>query len=136
MPQLRISYTDLEWAKRNRVHVVVSRDLVELGQDVVEEVARECAGGARALQLQLRASRFYEALKREIRTAEASEAGSARTLAAAADQCRRAATCTAAPARVVNELRAAVAMLCGEPSTGRAPISARPQLRLIRGGRV
>jgi hypothetical protein len=45
---------------------VVSRDLVVFGQDVVERLAQECAAGGRAIRLQLLASPFYEAVKREI----------------------------------------------------------------------
>jgi hypothetical protein len=134
---LRISYTGREWGSHERVQGVVSRDLVELGQETVEELARECAGGARALQLQLLASPFYEALKREMRTTDIAEGDKLRTLAGAANQCRRAANCSTTPAGVVIQLRAAVAMLSGEPPPASPPAtSGRPQLRVIQGGRA
>jgi len=116
---------------------MVSRDLAEWGQEVVDELARECAAGARALQLQLLASPFYEAVKREIRTTATSDPGKARSLLRAAEQCRRAASCPATPARIVVDLRAAVAMISGErPLALGPPIPARPTLRLIQGGRA
>jgi len=114
---------------------VVSRDLVELGRALVETLASECAAGRRVPQLQLLASPFYEAIKREIARTPASESGKIGALSAAADQCRRVATYAVTPATVVLELRAAVAMLSAEPSrTFDAPYRVRPRLRLIRGG--
>jgi hypothetical protein len=114
---------------------VVSRDLVVFGQDVVERLAQECAAGGRTTRLQLLASPFYEALKREIGRTPADEAEKRRALAAAADQCRRAAGCAVAPANILIELRAAVATLSGErPPSLTAPPRVRPQLRIIQGG--
>jgi hypothetical protein len=114
---------------------VVSRDLVVFGQDVVERLAQECAAGGRTTRLQLLASPFYEALKREIGRTHAREVEKRRALAAAADQCRRAADCSIAPPNIVVELRAAVATLGGERALSfKAPPGARPQLRIIRGG--
>jgi hypothetical protein len=114
---------------------VVSRDLVVFGQDVVERLAQECAAGGRTTRLQLLASPFYEAVKLEIGRTPADEAEKGRALAAAADQCRRAAGCAVAPANIVIEVRAAVATLSGErPPSLSAPTRVRPQLRLIQGG--
>jgi hypothetical protein len=114
---------------------VVSPDLVELGQDVVERLAHNYAAGGRTVHLQLLASPFYEAVKREIGRTPADEAEKRRALAAAADQCRRAACCSVAPANIVVELRAAVAALYGEwPPSFEAPSRVRPQLRVIQGG--
>ena len=114
---------------------MVSLDLVVFGQGVVERLAQECAAGGRTTRLQLLASPFYEALKREIGRMPADEAEKRRALAAAADQRRRAAGCSVAPANIVIELRAAVASLSGEwaPSLS-APPRVRPQLRIIQGG--
>jgi hypothetical protein len=114
---------------------VVSRDLVELGQDVVARLADRYATGGRTVHLQLLASPFYEAVKREIGRTPACEAERRRVLVAAADQCRRAATGVVAPATIVVELRAAVATLSGErsPSFEVQP-GVRPQLRVIQGG--
>jgi len=114
---------------------VVSRDLVELGEDVLERLAHKHAAGGRTVHLQLLASPFYEAVKREIWRTPAWEAEKMQALAAAADQCRRAASCAVTPANIVVELRAAVATLCGERSPSlEAPPRVRPQLRLIQGG--
>ena len=111
---------------------MVSRDLVELGQDVVERLAHKHAAGGRTVHLQLLASPFYEAVKREIGRTPACEAEKRRALAAAADQCQRAASCAVGPANIVVELRAAVATLSGEQPPGfEAPPKVRPQLRLI-----
>jgi hypothetical protein len=81
---------------------------VVFGHDVVERLAQECAAGGRTTRLQLLASPFYEAVKREIGRTPVCEAEKRRALAAADDQCRRAAGCSA-PANIVVELRAAVA---------------------------
>jgi hypothetical protein len=116
---------------------MVSRELVELGQEIVGKVAREHALGGRAVHLQLLASRFYEAVKDELALTPPHEGRQLGVLAAAADQCRRAASCVNAPAMILVELRAAVAMLSGEPPRGLTPPSpARPQLRIIQGGRT
>jgi hypothetical protein len=113
---------------------MVSRELVKLGQEIVEKVAREHAAGGRAVHLQLLASRFYEALKDELERTPAHRQ-SREILATAAEQCRRAASCITAPALILVELRAAVAMLSGEPPRSIvAPPASRPQLRVIQGG--
>ena len=90
---------------------MVSRDLIELGEAVAEKLARECAAGEGVTHLQLIASPFYEALKREIGRTPLHEAVKIRALNAAAHQCRRAATCVVTPASIVVALRAAVMML-------------------------
>ena len=114
---------------------MVSRDLVVFGQDVVERLARECAAGGRTTRLQLLASPFYEAVKREIGRTPTDEAEKRRALAAAVDQCRRAAGCAVAPANILIELRGAVATLSGErPPSLTAPPRLQPQLRIIQGG--
>jgi len=114
---------------------VVSRHLVELGQNVVERLTHRYAAGGRTVHLQLLASPFYEAVKREIECTPACEAERRRVLVAAADQCRLAATGVVAPANIVVELRAAVATLSRErPRSFEAPPRVRPQLRLIQGG--
>jgi len=114
---------------------VVSRDLVVFGQDVVDRLAQECAAGGRTTRLQLLASPFYEAVKREIGRTPVCQAEKRRALAAAADQCRRAAGCAMPPANIVVELRAAVATLSGEwPAALEPPSRVRPQFRVIQGG--
>jgi hypothetical protein len=116
---------------------MVSRELVALGQEIVGKVARELATGGRRVHLQLLASRFYEAVKDELERTPRHEGPRMGRLAAAADQCRRAASCVMlAPALVAVELRAAVAMLSGDgPDLLEPPATPfRPQLRLIQGG--
>jgi len=115
---------------------VVLPELVVFGQDVVNRLAQECAAGERTTRLQLLASPFYEAVKREIGRTPACEADTRRALAAAADQCRRAAGCAVAPANIVVELRAAVATLSGErplssPSPGIEQIGCRAGYRAL-----
>jgi hypothetical protein len=131
----RIRYIGPIGSRHEGTERVVSRDLVVFGRDVVERLAQECAAGRRTVHLQLLASPFYEALKREIGRTPACEAEKTRALAAAADQCRRAASCALAPANVVVELRAALATLSRErPPSLEAQVRVRPQLRLIQGG--
>jgi hypothetical protein len=114
---------------------VVSPDLVELGQDVVATLVRKYAAGGKTVHLQLLASPFYEAVKREIGRTPTSNPEKRRALAVAADQCRRAAGCAVPPANIVVELRAALATLSGERPPGfEAPPRVRPQLRVIQGG--
>jgi hypothetical protein len=114
---------------------MVSRELVELGQEAVVKVAREHAMGGRAVHLQLLASHFYEAIKDELERTPGHDRCRRDALAAATEQCRRAASCTTAPALIVVELRAAVAMLSGQPPCSVAARRAsRPQLRVIQGG--
>jgi hypothetical protein len=115
---------------------MISRELVALGQEIVERVARELASGGRSVHLQLLASRFYEAVIDGIERTPRHDGRRVGRLAAAADQCRRAASFVVAPALVAVELRAAVAMLSGDAPDLLAPAPApfRPQLRLIQGG--
>lgn len=87
------------------------------------------------MHLQLLVSRFYEALNDELERTPDHDRRRRDVLATVAEQCRRAASCITAPALIVVELRAAVAMLSGEPPRSiAAPLASRPQLRVIQGG--
>lgn len=131
----RIRYTEVSKQARWIEHVV-SRDLVVLGEGVLETLEQEYAAGRPALHLRLLASFFYEALKREIGRTPACEGGQRRALVAAANKCRRAAASAATRGEILVELRAAVATLSGDPLQRRAgpPLTQRPQLRVIQGG--
>ena len=112
----------------------VSPALSKLGTDVVARMAQEVVTGGSLVQLQLLASQFYEAVKAELDQTPRHEAEKAGALAAAADQCRRAAqNCRSAHLMLV-EIRAAVTMLnAGQPPVG-AVLRFKPQLRVIQGG--
>jgi hypothetical protein len=113
----------------------ISRELIQLGQDIVGKVAHGLATGAGAVHLQLLASQFYEAVMAELDGTPRENAAAVGVLAAAAAQCRRSAAAGVAPALMVVELRAAVAMLCGEYANERLPPPRlKPRLRVIQGG--
>ena len=114
----------------------VSPALSNLGTDVVARMAQEVVSGGNLVQLQLLASQFYEAVKAELDQTPRHEAEKVGALAAAADQCRRAAqNCRSAHLMLV-EIRAAVTMLSesvGQHQAG-AVLRFKPQLRVIQGG--
>lgn len=116
----------------------VSSELVELGHEIVAQMAHELVSGARALHVQLLASRFYEAVKAELEHTPRDRPTVRGVLAASADQCRRSATNGTLPPLMLVELRAAVAMLTGRSPQGSLPPirSTRPLLRVVQGGRA
>jgi hypothetical protein len=66
----RITYTrELPWEDS-----AMSSDLTELGQDAIAAVSRGVADGAPLVKCQLLASAFYEALRNELRKADATNA--------------------------------------------------------------
>ena len=112
----------------------MSSDLVELGQQAVAEVSSGVANGAPLVKCQLLASAFYEALRHELRRADAAKRS---TLLAAADQCYRTATANVSPIAMLSDLRRAIALLeVTLPPDERLPPlpSSRPVLRVIEGG--
>jgi hypothetical protein len=114
----------------------MSSDLTELGQEAVAAVSKGIADGAPLVKCQLLASSFYEALRHELRKAEADKRG---TLLAVTDQCCRSAAANISPLRALVELKKAVdllgvvvpASLPDEP-----PPRSRPALRVIQGGQA
>jgi hypothetical protein len=112
----------------------VSPELLNLGHDTVSKVARELATGAPLVHVQLFASYFYEALKDELEQTSRSESAKVGILAAAADHCRRSTTFGIAPAAILIELKAVIAMLTGTTQGCYEPPRFRPQLRVIQGG--
>jgi hypothetical protein len=113
---------------------IVSRQVLQLGHDAVAQIASCVAAGAPLLQCQLLASRFYEALKDELNGARNDQARRG-VLAAAVNQCRRAAAADVGPPLMLVEVRAAVDIL--ETAQGAGTIdhsSMRSFLRVIEGG--
>jgi hypothetical protein len=108
--------------------------LVELGQQAFVEVAAGVARGEPLVKCQLLASKFYEALKRELRQMPSTNAKRT-VLLAAIDRCDRVATAGIGPGVVLRELESIIALLQSDlptpPSTRGGP---RPFLRVIEGG--
>ena len=113
----------------------MSSDLTELGQEAIAAVSKGVADGAPLVKCQLLASAFYEALRHELRKAEADKRG---TLLAVTDQCHRSAAANISPLRALVELKRAVDLLQAvtpESPSGEPPPRSRPVLRVIQGGR-
>ena len=112
----------------------MSSDLTELGQEAIAAVLKGVADGAPLVKCQLLASTFYEALRDELRKAEANQLN---TLLAVTDQCHQSAAANISPVQALIELKRAVDLLetvTPAPPTEPPPRS-RPVLRVIRGGR-
>ena len=109
-------------------------DLTELGQEAIAAVSRGIADGAPLVKCQLLASAFYEALRHELRKADATERS---TLLAVTRQCHRGAAANISPVQALNELKRAVDLLQPViPGSGMVqPVArSRPVLRVIQGG--
>ena len=111
----------------------MSSELIELGQQALAAVATSVARGAPLVKCQLLASRFYEALRHELR--QASEAGVAKRamLIAAANQCHRTATASITPDGMLDELKRAIELLQVDNAPHAQP-RLRAMLRVIQGG--
>lgn len=119
----------------------LSPDLLRTARGVVEAVTRTVESGGSAVHAALLASQLYEALKLELRASQSHETAKIGLLAAAIDQCRRAARSNTRPAIIAAELGATLALLESGSAlrlvvNGGAIRSSRPkpQLRLIAGG--
>jgi hypothetical protein len=112
----------------------MSSDLTEIGQEAIAAVSRGVADGAPLVKCQLLASAFYEALRHELRKADAAKRS---TLLAVTDQCHRSAAAHISPVQALDELRRAVNLLQpampGSETVQPVPRS-RPVLRVIQGG--
>lgn len=111
-------------------------DLLDLGRTTVAEVARRVEKGDCTFRCQLLASRFYEALRQEVRGTYAFMAKHA-LLAQAIERCEQAAKPGIAPTMILAELRSAVAMLerdANAEGANRARPQGPPKLRIIQGG--
>jgi hypothetical protein len=82
---------------------------------------------------QLIASRFYEALQRELGQLPMHDPKRP-ALIAASDRCERIAAARIHPSALLDELRKAIAVLRADTDASTPPTRARPVLRLIEGG--
>ena len=106
--------------------------VTEIGEQAVAAVAASLARGGPVVKGQLIASRFYEAMQRELKQLPMHDPKRA-ALIAARDRCECIAAAKIKPTVLLDELRKALAALTDEhPSQPR--IKGRPVLRLIEGG--
>src|SRR5262245_49184662 len=108
-------------------------ELKELGERAIVALAAGLAGGGPVVKGQLIASRFYEALRCELKQSPIDDTKRA-ALIAASDRCERIAAATINPSAMLDELRKAIAVLADEHPSVPPPPRARPVLRLIEGG--
>src|SRR5262245_34297992 len=116
-----------------RFALALSR-ITEIGEQAVAAIAASLARGGPVVKGQLIASRFYEAMQRELRQLPMQDPTRA-ALIAASDRCERIAAASINPTALLDELRKAIAVLEADthPSVS-PPTKARPELRLIEGG--
>ena len=107
--------------------------VTEIGEQVVAAVAASLACGGPVIKGQLIASRFYEAMQRELKQLPMDDPKRA-ALIAASDRCERVAAAKINPRILLDELRKALAVLTDEHPSEPPPIKRRPVLRLIEGG--
>jgi hypothetical protein len=113
---------------------VALSQLRELGEQAIVAVAASLACGGPAVRGQLIASRFYEALRHELKHSPIQDTRRA-ALVAASDRCERIAAVSINPSALLDELRKAIAVLkADEHPSGPPPAKGRPVLRLIEGG--
>jgi hypothetical protein len=119
-------------AARAQGNSVALSQLKELGEQAIVAVAASLACGGPAVRGQLIASRFYEAMQRELKQLPMHDTKRA-ALIAASDRCERIAAASINPSALLDELRRALAVLTDEwPSE--PPSRGRLVLRLIEGG--
>jgi hypothetical protein len=112
----------------------MSSDLTELGQEAIGAVSRGVADGAPLVKCQLLASAFYEALRHELRKADAAKRS---TLLAVTHQCDQSAAANISPVQALHELKRAVDLLqpvIPASETLQSVPRSRPVLRVIQGG--
>lgn len=105
--------------------------MAELGDATVAGITDDIARRANLLSVQLRVSRLYEALKAAHKRTPPEYAAVACRIAAAASQCRDAATRTCEPALMQAGIRAALTTLRRDE---KAAGPAHPRLSVIPGG--
>ena len=114
---------------------MVPAELIELGEQALVAVTSSIAKGAPLVQCQLLASRFYEALKHELREESQLDTAKRDMLIAVAGRCDRVAAASISPGALLGELRSAIGMLQpGGHSMASQQVRSRPRLRLIQGG--
>jgi len=116
-----------------RFALALSR-ITEIGEQAVAAIAASLARGGPVVKGQLIASRFYEAMQRELRQLPIHDPKRV-ALIAASNRCERIAAASINPAALLDEIRKAIAVLEADthPSVS-PPTKARPVLRLIEGG--
>jgi hypothetical protein len=107
--------------------------VTEIGEQAAAAVAASLARGGPVVKGQLIASRFYEAMQRELRQVPMHDPKRA-ALIAASDQCQRIAAARINPSALLDELRKAIAVLRADTDASAPPTRARPVLWLIEGG--
>jgi hypothetical protein len=113
---------------------VALTQLKELGEQAIVAVAASLARGGPIVRGQLIASRFYEALRRELKQSTIHDTKRA-ALMAASDRCERIASASINPNALLNELKGVIAVLqADQGATVPPPTRARPVLRVIEGG--
>jgi hypothetical protein len=122
----------LRVTQAGRSALALSR-VAEIGEQAVAAVAASLARGGPVVKGQLIASRFYEAIQRELRQIPTHDPKRA-ALMAASDRCGRIAAARINPSALLDELREAIALLRADADASAPPTRARPALRLIEGG--
>jgi hypothetical protein len=107
--------------------------VAEIGEQAVAAIAASLAGGGPVVRAQLLASRFFEAMQRELRQLPIQDPKRA-ALIAASNRCERIAAASINPTTLLDELRMAIAVLRAHTDASAPPTRARPALRLIEGG--
>jgi hypothetical protein len=111
---------------------VALSQLRELGERAVAAVEASLARGGPVVKGQLIASRFYEAMQRELKQLPMHDSKRA-ALIAASDRCERIAAARINPSDLLDELRRALAVL-SKDHPSEPPPRGQPVLRLIEGG--
>jgi len=108
--------------------------VTEIGEQAAAAVAASLALGGPVVRGQLIASRFYEAIQRELRQLPIHDPNRA-ALIAASDRCQRIGAANN-PGALLDELRKAIAVLEANEHAPVPPtrLKVRPILRLIEGG--
>ena len=106
--------------------------VTEIGEQAVAAVAASLARGGPVVKGQLIASRFYEAMQRELKQLPMHDPKRA-ALIAASDRCERIAAAKINPTALLDELRRALAILTDDHPR-EPPPRRRPVLQLIQGG--
>lgn len=110
-----------------------SDQLIAFGRATVERLSAAIEGGANLLHCQLVACAFYEAVMRAWSDTPTHEFVRAGLLGAAAAQLRYAADRSPSPARMLDGIRSALAMMEASAETP-DPAQARASFRVIDGG--
>jgi hypothetical protein len=107
--------------------------VAEIGEQAVAAIAASLAGGGPVVRSQLIASRFFEAMQRELKQLPMQDPKRA-ALIAASNRCERIAAASINPSILLDELRMAIAVLRAHTDASAPPTRARPVLRVIEGG--